>query len=87
MYGGTGRLYIPQPDKLMIPIRDRLIRDEFNGSNVYALLAKMWNLSEDKVRQIVREKQNRSGARTTGWAVYAVRCVRKFAVKSQWNSL
>ena len=44
VYGGTGRVYIPQADKLLIPIRDRLLRDEYNGSNVYAL------------RGIVREK-------------------------------
>ena len=31
VYGGTGRVYIPQADKLLIPIRDRLIRDEYNG--------------------------------------------------------
>ena len=47
VYGGTGRVYIP--------IRDRLIRDEYNGSNVYAL-CKKWNLSEGYVRGIVREK-------------------------------
>lgn len=55
VYGGTGRVYIPQADKLLIPIRDRLIRDEYNGSNVYAL-CKKWNLSEGYVRGIVREK-------------------------------
>ena len=27
VYGGTGRVYIPQADKLLIPIRDRLIRE------------------------------------------------------------
>ena len=40
VYGGTGRVYIPQADKLLIPIRDRLIRDEYDGSNVYALCKK-----------------------------------------------
>ena len=55
VYGGTGRVYIPQADKLLIPIRDRLIRDEYNGSNVYAL-CKKWNLSEGYIRGIVREK-------------------------------
>ena len=34
-------VYIPQADKLLIPIRDRLIRDEYNGSNVYALCKKV----------------------------------------------
>ena len=28
VYGGTGRVYIPQADKLLIPIRDRLILDD-----------------------------------------------------------
>ena len=51
VYGGTGRVYIPQADKLLIPIRDRLIRDEYNGSNVYAL-CKKWKLSEEYVRGI-----------------------------------
>ena len=74
VYGGTGRVYIPQADKLLIPIRDRLIRDEYNGSNVYAL-CKKWNLSEGYVRGIVREKNRTDTARPTGWAVYAVRCV------------
>ena len=30
VYGGTGRVYIPQADTLLIPIRDRLIREEYN---------------------------------------------------------
>ena len=25
-YGGTGKMYIPQPDKVVIPVRDVLIR-------------------------------------------------------------
>ena len=55
VYGGTGRVYIPQPDTLLIPIRDRMIRDEYDGSNLYEL-CKRWNLSEGYVRSIVREK-------------------------------
>ncbi len=74
VYGGTGRVYIPQADKLLIPIRDRLIRDEYNGSNVYAL-CKKWSLSEGYIRGIVREKNRTDTARPVGWAVYAVRCV------------
>ena len=84
VYGGTGRVYIPQADKLLIPIRDRLIRDEYNGSNVYAL-CKKWNLSEGYIRGIVRE-QNRYGA--PRW-MGSVRCSMCdcFAVKSEWNTL
>ena len=33
VYGGTGRVYIPQADKLLIPIRDRLIRDNDHRDN------------------------------------------------------
>ena len=48
VYGGTGRVYIPQADTLLIPIRDRLIREEYNGYNVYELCkngtwAKVWS--------------------------------------------
>ena len=45
VYGGTGRVYIPQADTLLIPIRDRLIREEYNGYNVYEL-CKKWDLGE-----------------------------------------
>lgn len=54
-YGGTGRMYIPQPDKLLIPLRDRMIREEYNGSNLYALCRK-WDLGESMVRKIISEK-------------------------------
>lgn len=55
VYGGTGRLYIPQPEMLVIPIRDKRIREEYNGSNLYELCEK-WHLSESYMRNIVREK-------------------------------
>ena len=54
-YGGTGKMYIPQPDKVLIPVRDMLIRREYNGYNIYAL-ARKWNLSDAYVRQIVKDK-------------------------------
>ena len=54
-YGGTGRMYIPQADTLLIPIRDRLIREEYNGYNVYEL-CKKWDLGESMVRTIIRDK-------------------------------
>lgn len=37
VYGGTGRLYIPQPDTLLIPVRDKKICEQFNGGNIYEL--------------------------------------------------
>lgn len=55
VYGGTGRVYIPQADTLLIPIRDRLIREEYNGYNVYEL-CKKWDLGESMVRTIIRDK-------------------------------
>lgn len=55
VYGGTGRMYIPQPDMLLIPVRDAKIRDEYNGGNIYELCRK-WDLSEGYVRKIVAEK-------------------------------
>ena len=55
VYGGTGRLYIPQPDILIIPVRDELIRREYDGDNLYALCSK-WDLSETTVRKIVQSK-------------------------------
>ncbi|MEG1752737.1 MAG: Mor transcription activator family protein [Christensenella sp.] len=54
-YGGTGRLYIPQPDMVIIPIRDLLIQREYNGFNIYEL-AKKWELSDTYIRQIVKEQ-------------------------------
>lgn len=54
-YGGTGRMYIPQPDILLIPVRDAKIREEYNGTNVYELCRK-WDLSEGYVRKIVAGK-------------------------------
>lgn len=57
VYGGTGRMYIPQPDMLLIPVRDAKIREEYDGSNIYELCRK-WDLSEGYVRKIVAEKAN-----------------------------
>ena len=54
-YGGTGKMYIPQPDKVVIPVRDVLIRREYNGYNTYEL-ARKWKLSDAYVRQIVKDK-------------------------------
>lgn len=54
-YGGTGRLYIPQADMLLIPIRDKKINEEYNGGNIYEL-CKKWGLSESYIRKIVQDK-------------------------------
>ncbi len=55
VYGGTGRMYIPQADMLIIPIRDRKINEEYDGSNIYELCDR-WGLSESYIRKIVQEK-------------------------------
>ena len=55
VYGGTGRMYIPQADMLLIPVRNAKIREEYNGTNLYAI-CREWDLSEGYVRRIVQEK-------------------------------
>ena len=56
VYGGTGRLYIPQASILTIPIRNTQIRQEYDGTNLAKLSGK-WGLSENSVRKIVRPKK------------------------------
>ena len=55
VYGGTGRLYIPQPDTLLIPVRDKKICEQFNGGNIYGLAHK-WGLSDGYIRKIVKDR-------------------------------
>ena len=54
-YGGTGRLYIPQADMVVIPIRNKLIQREYDGTNLFRLTQK-WGLTERTISEIVREK-------------------------------
>ncbi len=54
-YGGTSGLYIPQADTIVIPMRDELIRREFDGYN-YDKLARKWGLTDRYVREIVKEQ-------------------------------
>ena len=37
VYGGTGKLYVPQADKVLIPVRDEKIREEYDGTNLYGI--------------------------------------------------
>lgn len=53
-YGGT-EPYIPKAANLVIPIRNELIRREFNGGN-YADLSMKWGLTERYIRLIVEAK-------------------------------
>lgn len=53
LVGGT-TIYIPKPESLLRPVRDICIKKEFNGYN-YSELAKQYNLSESRVREICGE--------------------------------
>lgn len=53
LVGGT-TIYIPKPESLLRPVRDLCIKKEFNGYN-YTELAKQYNLSESRVREICGE--------------------------------
>ena len=48
-------MYIPQPDTLLIPVRDKKICEQFDGGKVYEL-ARKWSLSDAYIRQIVKDK-------------------------------
>ena len=50
---GGGTTYIPKPDTLIRPVRNRHIRDEFNGWN-YLELAKKYNVTECFIRTFHR---------------------------------
>lgn len=66
VYGGTGRMYIPQADTLLIPVRDAKIRKEYDGTNLYAICRK-WDLSEGTVRRIVQKKSRELRRAPPGW--------------------
>lgn len=53
-YNGTS-IYIPKIESLEKVVRDKLIREEFNGSN-YKELALKYGLTETWIRIIVMEK-------------------------------
>lgn len=54
-YGGINGLYVPKADRLVMPIRDTLIRREFNGVNARALATK-WELTERYILEIAKDK-------------------------------
>lgn len=54
-FGGTS-VYILKEDSLIKDIRDKNIRNEFNGSN-YMYLAKKYNLTDRTIREIVDNKR------------------------------
>lgn len=55
VYGGTSSLYIPKAEQLVLPVRDEMIRREFDGNNSY-VLARKWGLTERYIREIAKEK-------------------------------
>ncbi len=55
VYGGTSRLYVPKADTVALPVRDALIRREYDGGNVPSLAAK-WNLTERWIEKLVEEE-------------------------------
>lgn len=48
---GGSSLYIPKEDTLIRPIRNRIIKERFNGD--YKALAKKYNISESQIRYIL----------------------------------
>ena len=54
-YGGTSNLYVPVAEQLVRPVRDELIRREYNGRNVYEL-ARKWDLTDRSIREIVKDE-------------------------------
>lgn len=50
---GGSSLYIPKEASLTRPIRNRVIREKFNGD--YRVLARKYDISETQVRNIVGE--------------------------------
>lgn len=54
-YGGTSNLYVPVAEQLVRPVRDEMIRREYNGRNIYEL-ARKWGLTDRSIREIVKEE-------------------------------
>ena len=51
VYGGSS-LYIPNENSILKPLKNRLIKENFNGNN-YKQLAKEFKISEMQVRNII----------------------------------
>jgi Mor family transcriptional regulator len=56
-YDGTFT-YIPKVDTVTLPLRNRAIIDQFDGSNIHKL-CRDYNLAEPSIRAIVSDKLNR----------------------------
>lgn len=53
---GGAYVYIPKSDNLVRPIRNRNIRNEFNGHNFKELAVK-YGLTTMQIRNIIKEKE------------------------------
>lgn len=58
-YHGGDTVYIPQPDRLAQYVRQRLVRQDFNGFN-HKELAKKWGLTVRSIYMIVEGSHERS---------------------------
>ncbi|MGL5750477.1 MAG: Mor transcription activator family protein [Paraclostridium sp.] len=54
-YGGSA-IYIPNENSILKPIRNRLIKEYFNGTN-YKELSKEFKISEMQVRNIINNNE------------------------------
>ncbi|MGL5191726.1 MAG: Mor transcription activator family protein [Paraclostridium sp.] len=54
-YGGSS-VYIPNENSILKPIRNRLIKENFNGTN-YKELSKDFKISEMQVRNIINNNE------------------------------
>lgn len=55
-YFGGSSIYILKEHSLVKDIRDKKIRQEFNGSN-YSTLAKKYKLTDRSIREIINNKE------------------------------
>lgn len=53
---GGNSLYIPKEVSLTRPIRDRIIKEDFNGD--YKILSRRYNISQSQIRNIL-DKQTK----------------------------
>ncbi|MGL5755435.1 MAG: Mor transcription activator family protein [Paraclostridium sp.] len=53
---GGNSLYVPKEASLTRPIRDRIIKQDFNGD--YKILARRYNISQSQIRNIL-DKQTK----------------------------
>lgn len=51
-FNGGSQVYVPKLDELLMPVKYKAIKEEFDGSN-YEELAKKYNVTESTVRSLV----------------------------------